>query len=549
MQRIYASLRGSFFIFAILLMANIWTAGARADEDQCAITLSSSLVLKDSSFTPVNMSFTPVLRIGREYLGTLVRYDGDANLVPSLAKSWEIGADNRSITFHLDPTCRWSDGAPITALQFKAGFETLFNPKTSFTANGGFAPLSELIKGANAVRNQQLSPKTLGLQALDETTFIVETDGPADLFLQALTSHNFTPLPTHWINAGKMKWPAPDIWKVASGPYVVRQADAKMVDMRRNPYFCKGQEKPLTSVRYLLDSPRQATIGMFLNGAIDGVDRFSQRIVAPLLKNVDQIRKFKFTAPGGSPDRVYSYLFVNQTVPELQDPRVKQAIALLIEYEFLASGPIMGTETHILDGILLPVANYRSPSLEYRKLPYSERVKKARALMEEAGYNAENRLRLDLPLRENHEFFSLGQAIGGMLSRGHFDVQTRLAGEGEDYYRNLDTRNFGVGLFLWGTILPDPSIVLRGVIDKRITSQKVHDGYHDLYNQSLQQDTRDDRFARLLELEKQLQANGHIIPLTAVTRTFILGEEFKLTGGVFLQATNLEPADTKACGP
>jgi len=549
MQRLTGLVKLNFIALAILLMANILTGVANASEDRCSITLPSSLVLKDSSFTPVNMSFTPVLRLGREYLGTLVRYDADANLVPSLAKSWEIAPDNRSITFQLDRTCHWSDGAPITANQFKAGFETLFDPSTSFTANGGFAPLSELIKGANAVRNKQVSPKMIGLRALDEATFVVETEGPADLFLQALTSHNYTPLPTHWINAGKMKWPAPEIWQVASGPYVVQKVDPKMVAMGRNPHFCKGQEKPLKAVRYLLDSPRQATIGMFLNGAIDGVDRFSQRIVAPLLKNVDQIRKFKFTAPGGSPDRVYSYLFVNQTVPELQDPRIKQAISLLIEYEFLASGPIMGTETHILDGFLLPVEGYRSPALEYRTTPYTERVEKARVLMEEAGYSEKNRLRLDLPLRENHEFFSLGQAIAGMLSKGHFDVQTRLAGEGEEYYRNLDTRNFGVGLFLWGTILPDPSIVLRGVIDKRITSQDVHDGYHDLYNQSLQQDTRDDRFARLLELEKQLQANGHIIPLTAVTRTFILGEEYKLTGGVFLQAANLEPADTKACAP
>ncbi|EFO34187.1 putative extracellular solute-binding protein [Roseibium sp. TrichSKD4] len=311
MQRLTGLVKLNYFALVILLMANILTGVANASEDQCSITLPSSLVLKDSSFTPVNMSFTPVLRLGREYLGTLLRYDADANLVPSLAKSWAIAPDNRSITFQLDRTCHWSDGAPITANQFKAGFETLFDPSTSFTANGGFAPLSELIKGANAVRNKQVSPKMIGLRALDEATFVVETEGPADLFLQALTSHNYTPLPTHWINAGKMKWSAPEIWQVASGPYVVQKVDPKMVVMGRNPHFCKGQEKPLKAVRYLLDSPRQATIGMFLNGAIDGVDRFSQRIVAPLLKNVDQIRKFKFTAPGGSPDRVYTYLFVN----------------------------------------------------------------------------------------------------------------------------------------------------------------------------------------------------------------------------------------------
>lgn len=549
MTYVLSRVNPAIFLSALLLMACFPLGQTLAKEGACEVSLSSSLKLEESSFTPVNMSFTPVLRVGREYLGTLVRYNGTAEVSPSLARSWTLAPDNRSITFHLDTGCRWSDGAPITGAQFVAGFRSLFDPSTSFTGNSGYAHLSEMIKGAREVRDLDQSLETLGLHAPDEQTFVIETEGPADLFLEALVSPNYTPLPTHWIASGKMKWPSPEIWRVSSGPYAVADVDRSEILLERNPFYCSGQPVPIKTARYLLDSPRQATVGLFLNRKIDGLDRYSKRIVSPLLNNSEQIRKFKITAPKGSPDRVFTYLFVNQTVPALHDPRVKEAISLLIEYEFIASEPLMGATTRILPGLTLPSSGYAGPVLPNRTIPYEERVSKARSLMEEAGYSDDRKLVIDLPLRENHEFFSLGQAVAGMLSRGHFEVQTRRAGEGEKYYRNLDERNFGVGLFLWGTLSPDPQHVLRGIIDKRITDEETHKSYHRLYAASLEQDTMEKRHQILLDLERRLIASGHIIPVSVVTRTFVVAEEFRLADGVFLQAANLEPVDPKTCTP
>lgn len=541
--------KSAILLFVLLPMACFSLRQTHASEGTCEVTLSSSLKLEESSFTPVNMSFTPVLRVGREYLGTLVRYNGTAEVSPSLAQSWTLAPDNRSITFHLDTSCRWSDGAPITGQQFVAGFRSLFDPSTSFTGNSGYAHLSEMIKGGRGVRELGQPLETLGLHAPDEQTFVIETDGPADLLLEAFIYQSYTPLPTHWIDSGKMKWPSPDIWRVSSGPYVVSAVESSEILLQRNPFYCSSQPVPIKTARYLLDTPRQATVGLFLNGKIDGLDRYSKRIVAPLLNNSEQIRKFKITAPKGSPDRVFTYLFVNQTLPALQDPRVKEAISLLIEYEFIASEPLMGATTRILSGLTLPVSGYNGPVLANRSIPYEARVSKARALMEEAGYSNDRKLVIDLPLRENHEFYSLGQAVAGMLSKGYFEVQTRPAGEGEKYYSNLDERNFGVGLFLWGTLSPDPQHVLRGIIDKRITDEETHKSYHQLFAASLEQDTMEKRHQILLDLERRLTASGHIIPVSVVTRTFVVAEEFRLGDGVFLQAANLEPVDPKACIP
>jgi peptide/nickel transport system substrate-binding protein len=49
-------------------------------------------------------------------LSGLVDYDPRTEqFVPALAKSWEVGEDNRSYTFHLREGLRWSDGTPLTA--------------------------------------------------------------------------------------------------------------------------------------------------------------------------------------------------------------------------------------------------------------------------------------------------------------------------------------------------------------------------------------------------------------------------------------------------
>src|SRR5262245_29366847 len=41
--------------------------------------------------------------------------DHPPTFASELAESWELADDRRSLTFHLRPDARWSDGAPITA--------------------------------------------------------------------------------------------------------------------------------------------------------------------------------------------------------------------------------------------------------------------------------------------------------------------------------------------------------------------------------------------------------------------------------------------------
>ncbi|WP_018290817.1 ABC transporter substrate-binding protein [Verrucomicrobium sp. 3C] len=50
-------------------------------------------------------------------------------VVPALAKSWEVGADSRTFTFHLREGLTWSDGVPLTADDVLFTFQCVYDPR------------------------------------------------------------------------------------------------------------------------------------------------------------------------------------------------------------------------------------------------------------------------------------------------------------------------------------------------------------------------------------------------------------------------------------
>ena len=67
----------------------------------------------------------------------LVRYhplDPDRPIIPDLAVSWELTADQRSVVFKLREGVRFQDGTPFTAEDVKATFDRVINPPEGFTS-------------------------------------------------------------------------------------------------------------------------------------------------------------------------------------------------------------------------------------------------------------------------------------------------------------------------------------------------------------------------------------------------------------------------------
>ena len=113
----------------------------------------------------------------------LVRYDQNYNFSPRLADSWDIAPDGKSITFHLHPGVKFSDGTPFNAAAVKANLE-LYAP------NGVRTPSLKKITSYDIIDDLTIR---LNLSAFDSTLMIDLGDGPGFMASPAAIAKQTTP--------------------------------------------------------------------------------------------------------------------------------------------------------------------------------------------------------------------------------------------------------------------------------------------------------------------------------------------------------------------
>ncbi|SVD89607.1 uncharacterized protein METZ01_LOCUS442461, partial [marine metagenome] len=113
---------------------------------------------------------------GTEFLfERLTMFGLDGELLPGVAERWESSDDGRIWTFHLRQDARWSDGRQVTAHDFEYTFRRFLHPD----AGNVYAFLYYDIKGARAYNQRESTDlSSLGIQALDDLTFVIETEQP-----------------------------------------------------------------------------------------------------------------------------------------------------------------------------------------------------------------------------------------------------------------------------------------------------------------------------------------------------------------------------------
>ena len=103
-----------------------------------------------------------------------------SELVPALAKSWEVSSDQLTWTFHLQEGVNWHDGGDFTSDDVKFTFETCLNPQAGVCAGG--ANLATIV-GAQAVQDGTTT-ELEGVQAPDPLTVTITTTSPNALLPQ-----------------------------------------------------------------------------------------------------------------------------------------------------------------------------------------------------------------------------------------------------------------------------------------------------------------------------------------------------------------------------
>ncbi|MDR2462860.1 MAG: ABC transporter substrate-binding protein [Verrucomicrobiales bacterium] len=152
-----------------------------------------------TSFNPLVLEDATSAEITGYMLAGLVDMDWTTQeIIPGLAKSWEISADRRTYTFHLRRGIKWSDGAPLTADDVIFTFDCIFDPRYPNRSSQQFT----------------ISGKPLSYEKVDDHTVRFTTP---ELYAPFLNDIGVAILPKHCLEAAYRDGTLLKQWTVATG--------------------------------------------------------------------------------------------------------------------------------------------------------------------------------------------------------------------------------------------------------------------------------------------------------------------------------------------
>jgi class 3 adenylate cyclase/tetratricopeptide (TPR) repeat protein len=169
-----------------------------------------------------------------QLLSGLVQRSPEVDIVPDVARTWEISDAGRTYLFRLRDDVRWSDGVPVTARDFEYAWKRVLNPATRSPQ----AHLLYLVKGGRAFHmDGSPDPDSVGVRALDDLTLMVELEEPAGYFLHLLAVPICRPMPLHAVEAHGELWTTAEN-TITNGPFRMKVwTHAKSMVLERNPGY------------------------------------------------------------------------------------------------------------------------------------------------------------------------------------------------------------------------------------------------------------------------------------------------------------------------
>jgi oligopeptide transport system substrate-binding protein len=325
--------------------------------------------------------------VGDLFVG-LTQADPQGRPVPGMATSWETTPDGLIWTFHLRDA-KWSDGVPVTADDFVFALQRLMDPKTA----SEYASLLYFIQNAEAVNAGKAPLRALGVRAIDPHTLRIVLIHPAP-YLPQLTMHmTMYPVPKHVVQRWGDAWSDPAHY-VGNGAYkLVSWRLGDHIHVVKNPLFWDADKVCVDEVNYYPTTDPVAAERRVKRGELDANGSIQANRVAFLRQ------------PGQMPDyvKVHTYLgtsyfaFNTRDVAAFKDRRVRIALAMSIDREFIADKLQHGVTKPAFTFVPPGVANYRSPPPPvWASWPIERRQRAAKVLLAQAGYGPSHPLKVEL---------------------------------------------------------------------------------------------------------------------------------------------------------
>jgi ABC-type transport system substrate-binding protein len=381
------------------------------------------------SLDPALSTDVPTGRAVSYVFDGLVRFTPDAQVVPGLARSWDITDGGRTYTFHLRTGVRFHDGAPFLSRHVVRSFERVLSPRNT----GGIGwPLYPILGARDYAEGRGQS--IAGLSATDDSTVVIRLAEPFSVFIKMLA------MPAAHI--------VPDNPPANFGQQPVGTGPWKFVEWRHDDYllFARNDEyfdgvPQAESLRARIIPEPSTAVAEFESGNVDIL--YVPEAETRNWEQTDEKRARLVSAPAL---RLW-YVGINTTRGPLRDARVRQALNYAVDVQAIWER-MMSRRGTIANGVVPPSL----PGADASRQPYGRNVARARELLTAAGYP--NGIDVELWSSQTAPSPRIAQAIQAYLAEA--GIRVRLQQRDAPSVREA-ARNGQVDLFLkdWFADYPD----------------------------------------------------------------------------------------------
>jgi len=264
----------------------------------------------------------------------LVKLDKDLQPTPSLAKSWTVSKDGKTVTFELRDDGRWTNGDPVTAQDFEWSWKRTISPDLGadyayqFFGIVGAAEYNACEKNCDAMRDK------VGVKALDDHTLQVKLTSQQPWFVQQVAHHSFLAVHRATVEKFGRKWTEPQNI-VTDGPFKLARWDHdSRLDLVKWNGWRNADQVKLQRINGSMITEGTTALRAFEAGELDTSGQGLPPVDLPRLKGTPEYAQY----PGLG---TYYYGLNVKTVPDVKQRR---AMALAIDRQTIIDNIAQGDQ-------------------------------------------------------------------------------------------------------------------------------------------------------------------------------------------------------------
>lgn len=312
----------------------------------------------------------------------LLTLDENGQLKEGQAESWETSEDGLTWTFHLRDGLKWSDGTDLTAKDFVYSWQRVCDPNVA-------APYAETVLGMVKGYDEAVAGDItkLDVQAPDEKTVVVNLAHPCSYFGELAAFATLNPVQQATVEANGDAWATSADTYISNGPFMMTEwVPGSHITFSKNPNYWNAEAIKLDKLEFELIEDSNAAYSAYTSGEVDMIKDVPTEEIPSLQGNDDfHVEPIISTY----------YVSLNLQKEYFQDARVRKALSLAIDRNYVANTLMQGTYSPAssivgpgwldTDGSSFAEnANGGTPYIDNDN--FDANLEEAKKLLEEAGY-------------------------------------------------------------------------------------------------------------------------------------------------------------------